>query len=49
MKITALQIREIFGNPVPPLVIWEEQFDGFNKELVEIGTKDWRHISEADL
>lgn len=49
MTINPLQIRELFGNPAPPQVIWEEQFDGFNKELIEMGMKDWQSVTEEEL
>lgn len=49
MKITPLQIREVFGNVAPPKRIWEKQFDDFDAELAEIGQKEWQCITEGDL
>lgn len=49
MQITPERSRHIFGNPSRPLVIKENQFDGFDKELKQIAKKHWKDITEEDL
>jgi len=49
MNITHERSRQIFNNPSPPKIIWEKQFDGFDKELNQIAKKHWEDITNEDL
>ena len=49
MNITSERSRQIFNNPSSPKIIWEKQFDGFNKELTQISKKNWKDITDDDL
>ena len=49
MRIIPERGRIIFGNPVAPARVWEEQFDGFNTELRRLARQDWHSITGYDL
>ncbi len=49
MNIPPERSRQIFNNPSPPKIIWEKQFDSFDKELQQISQKHWKDITDDDL
>jgi len=49
MRISTDRSRIIFGNPVAPARVWEEQFDGFNTALRRLARQDRRNITGDDL
>ena len=49
MRISATQSRAIFGNPLPPQVVTEHQFDDFDEALQKLAETPWDEIQDTDL
>lgn len=49
MRISPERSRKIFGNPKPPKIVWEKQFDFFDEDLHRISQLPWHEISDGDL
>jgi hypothetical protein len=41
--------RAIFGNALPPTVVWERQFDDHDEALWRIARTPWSQIEVRDL
>ena len=42
------RIKSIFGDPVPPHYVTQEQFDGAQDDLVRTAAKKWHEIDQSD-
>ncbi|MEZ5472652.1 MAG: hypothetical protein R3E90_12850 [Marinicella sp.] len=49
MRIRPDTSRKIFNNPLPPKIVWEEQFDHFDNKLKKIANQNWKEIDSNDL
>lgn len=43
-----VRIKGIFGDPLPPLHVWQKQFDGAQHELIRTAAKPWHEINQSD-
>jgi hypothetical protein len=42
-------VRRIFGDPRPPVVVTEPQFDGFDEKLRRMARTRWEELDFSDL
>ena len=49
MRILPERVKNILGNPSPPPIVWEQQFDGDQTELESLVSRDWKEIKLKDL
>lgn len=47
--VTDQRIRAILGKAPKPTVVWQQQFDGFGREIRRIAASDWDKIERGDL
>ncbi|MBL8564610.1 MAG: hypothetical protein JNM89_02715 [Hyphomicrobiaceae bacterium] len=48
-RIDKLRMRAVLGDAPKPVVVWQQQFDGFNETLHELARSDWDQIPEVHL